>query len=352
MEKLMKKVINNEAIRVIESILYILSIVFVVIINIYGSVFFKFIPLLFFIGIIGKLVFNRPFSTTLFGFIVSVCIYYISGVRDFFENLTSSFIFAFYIGIGEVFALLIKKTYTVMLKKDNSKYNILEKSNKKEKIIYMFLCGVVLVLVLSLYNFMNSNYFSYSSCEKRLDSYLKENNINDYKIISISYNILKKPNFEFYILNNDECKREKYYVFLDKNIDISKNDDENVEFINNMNSKIDEFIKNSKIEGIEDITISAKYENNEYILDVKSNYETSEDETNFSKLLAKVLDDENFKEILENFERVKITLNNYDDNTQVIVSYFYVENYLKYKNEQSLNTYVYINNSITIEYVD
>lgn len=349
MERKMKTESKEQLMKFIEAIVYILSIIVVVFANVYGNVYFRFIPLLFILGIIGNLAFKRTVTTTVFGMIICICTMYLNGTRNIAENLFNSSILAINIALGEVFSDSLMK-YVGYLK-ENNKNRFKDENSIRNNVKYLSLPVLVFIFFLISYNYMNSNVFELHSSKKRLDNYLTSNNV-DYNITDITFNITPKRNFKFRIYDNNDLRTYDYIVYTNKNLEIK--DVQN----NNINNKILNYNKEiSKIMSdldVKDINAKVIYENSEYVIEFSKNVNNINNNVikDYSMQISNIIENEEFDKILKQVSRVLLELKSTEDASKNITSYFYVENYYKVKNTNLTKTYSYINDSLTVEYID
>ena len=176
----------------IEAICYAIVIILVILLNNFGIIYIKMVPLLFLLGIAGNLVFDRPVITSLFGGIVSFCILYIQSVTDIKSNLISSVFVALFIGMGETLGDLIELIYY-----DIKKQKVL---SKKKKILVYIAIAIFIAGPLLLNGYVNGDIFGYLKAKNELNRYIisEYNNENQFKIVSSDYAYM---NYKGYIFN-------------------------------------------------------------------------------------------------------------------------------------------------------
>ena len=345
MKDKLKNIFSKKTIYCIDSITYVLSIIIVVIANVFGPIWIRMLPLLFVLGIIGKMVFNRPVVTTIFGSIISVCTVYLSGVTDILENIIASGIFTLYIALGELCGSKVEYIY---------KYLIDGKKSYTKKYYINIASAICIVIICTLFhNYTDSNIFIYKSCKNRLANYLTENYPNDeFNIGYAKYNFESENNFKFNVKNVTTNDNYRFVVYVDKNLDIYDGIKEN------QISKIENKIKikvNKTIEGkYEDINKSVVKVDDGYELNLTKELESINDTEiiNFSKETSEIIDLILKNEELENIINVNIALLDKTDKTNSKISTIYLSNYIKNKEEGIQKSYTYIMKSLNIEYID
>ncbi len=178
----------------IEGIIYILFTLVVVFTNIAGPIEIRLLPFVFILGIVGRTIFNRPFLTSVFGFLISICAIYMVSAYSFTYNLMYSLFCFICILIGEVEGMYIIK---IMSKKSIFKNN----SKNITLFILLALAGIY------LNNYVNGNIFTYFKVKQAVKDYITVNYPNSNNAIITDGK---------YVFN-----KYKYYSFNVKNIDIS-----------------------------------------------------------------------------------------------------------------------------------
>lgn len=340
-----KRLFNKNNIYYIESIIYICCIIVVVVANIFGPIWIRMIPILFILGVIGRIFFERPVLTTTFGFIVSLCIVYINGTTSLYSNLVTSLIFAIYILLGEIFGNEFKVLYNDLYK------NRKKKNNKyiKDIIVSIFICIIVTVL----HNYANSNIFLYSSCKNRLNKYLNDNyNFKDYIIISTVYNYSNQKNFNFkvYDKKNDDFYNFVVYVDRDLNIYDGIKEREVSRKLNEINNILKEIINGR----YNDITFNIDDINDVYELNIikKLDKINETDIFEFSKQIADCIDLIIDSNKLNKIENINISLISNKDLTESRISTIYMDGYIANKEQKIQESYLYILKALDIVYLD
>jgi hypothetical protein len=182
----------------VEGVIYVLLTIVVIFANIAGPIMIKLLPFVFILGIVGRIVFNRPIITAIFSFIVSICTIYLLGTYTFTYNLMYSLFCFICILIGEVAGM-----YLVRL--------VNSKSKKTKNINFKDITALILLALAGIYlnNYVNGNIYAYLKSKQKIENYIKLNYSNSENV---------KVFQGKYIFN-----KYKYYSFEVKNIDITDN---------------------------------------------------------------------------------------------------------------------------------
>lgn len=340
-----KNIFNKKTVYYIESITFIISIIVVVLANVFGPIWIRMIPLLFLLGIIGKVVFNRPVITTIFGGIVSLCVVYISGVTELLQNVIISAIFMTYIAFGEVFGSKIKIVYGHWISKKSKK--------NKEYIISILFCVVIVLICTLFHNYTDSNIFMYASCKNRLDEYLNKNYRGQhFNIVYSKYNFSNESNFVFDIQDKNTDDNYRFIVYVDKNLEIYDGIKENN--ISKDGYKMKQSIENIIGKDFVDIEIGVNKLSEGYELCLLKTVDTIEDTKvlEFSKSVSQIIDLIIDSKQINDIEYITISLLDSREKTNNRISSIYMTNYIKNKEEGIQKGYNYIMKSLEIEYID
>ena len=345
-EKLTKKLSKKDIQHmkyILESVIYIIAIIVIIAANIFGNIYIRMIPLLFILGIIGKIIFNRPVTTTVFSIIVSICFVKLSGISSLKENLLLSCSMGCFVFLGELTGFLIQIIYKDIV---NKKKKI--KGNNKKIIISYILVPVILVAILYTHNYLNSNIFTYLKYKNQLLSYMDSQYKNEkFKILNARYNFVGDKNFKFIVEDLQSERVYNFVVYIDNKLDIQDGI-----LLSNLSSKekiyddkLKEFmVKNNLIE---------KYKNvdtGDYELSIQKNVNviTDEEKMEFAKNVSNFLNDTKEFSLKSITDQVFISLISEDKNQEDLFSYIYLERY----DDKVIDDYEYIYNSLNIEYID
>ena len=335
---------------VIESLVYIISIIVVIFANIYGPIYIKMMPLLFILGIVGNIVFNRAFITALFGLIVSICLNKISGI-NLTENLLYSFLAFMYIALGEIcgiFFIKIKK----YLKKKKYMYT-------KEAIVTYISTLVVIGFVLVSNNYINSNIFKLSSCKDRLNDYLKEKySTTKFEILAQRYNFIGDDYFKFVVKDLNTNRLYNFSIYTDERLDIYDGilESKIYTYEKKIKEEFENYIKQKDVEKkYSEISYEiAVPEENVVELRIKKEVYDIADSTilGFSTNVADFLNDLKDFEYMKDIKQTLLVLESQNKEQKNIVSYIYMD---RFNDNKALNVeedYEYIKKALNVEYID
>lgn len=344
-----KDVIIDKTRYFVEASIYILCIIVVVFANCFGPVYIKMIPLLFILGIVGNIIFNRALITTIFGFSIAICMVKISGVNDLSIIAISSIFMALYIGLGEICGKYLKDSIEYLKSKKNRK--------GKNAILSYVLVIITFLLSLIFNNIVNSNLFTYAANLDKLEKYITRNyGEGKFSYVSSSYNMFKDSNFSYVMKNNEDGNNYKFTVYLNKEFNIQ---DGYSEYLNSKRKfEIEEgFIKfleeeNFKIDNI-GISLNTIFEN-EFELEILKQIENI-DETeiiNFSKEVVQYIEELEKYDTDNNITQLLLKLKSTKDSKKNLLSNIYLEGYMKNKELNVEENYKYIQRALKIEYID
>lgn len=353
-QKRKKNKVLIKTIELVETIVYILAIIIAIFANLYGNIYIQMIPILFILGIVGKIVFNRPVTTTVFGMIVAVCAVYITGIRSIPKNLIISSWMAAYIALGELCAFAFSKSWYYIKKK---------KSSSKEACGSYLLLIITLIVSIGVYNYTNSNIFDLQKARKRLDNYLVQNYSDSmFRVSNVRYNFLGEKSFEFYMENIKDGKIYNFLVSKDEKYDIDDgyNKLRNINKEKNINENLIKYFTDNKLnEKYEGIKVSIELnevDNFEFkvLKEVSKDGEDINDDDilKFSKEIAMLIKDLKNFEYLKNFQQIIISIKNKENTSQNITSYLNIEKFFKDNSFTMEHDYEYIKNALNVEYIN
>lgn len=350
-EKSKKSKILKNIVGYIEAIIYITCIIAVIFANLYGSIYIQMIPMLFVLGIVGKIAYNRPVSTTIFGMVVAVCALYITGVTGIYQNLLLSFCMAIYIALGEICAYIFEKLIKYIKNKK-------DRFGKKTVFSFCFLV-ITLTVTLSIHNYTNSNIFEYRNVKKRLENYFVENyKDKNFKITSVKYNFLGEKTFNFDVREIPDTRIYNFVVSKSEKFEIEdgylKYEKANKE--KNANAKLIKYLKDNNLnEKYKDMKLQMKLnEIDNFEFEIIKDVETINEDNvlEFSKKVALVINDLKNFEYFKQLEQIVISLKNTKNTNETLTSYLYIERYLNNDNLNIEKDYIYIQKSLNEEYIN
>lgn len=344
----------NKTIEFIETVVYILAIIIAIFANLYGNIYIQMIPILFILGIVGKIAFNRPITTTVFGMIVAICAVYMTGVSSISKNLIISSWMAVYIALGEICAFATEKSHYYIKKK---------KSTSKEAIGSYMLLIVTFVISLGVYNYTNSNIFELQKAKKRLNDYIAQNySENNFKVSNVKYNYLGEKSFHFYVKNSEDEKLYNFLVSKDEKFDI---DDgyiklKNVNKEKNINENLIKYFRDKNLnEKYEDFKVSMELnevDNFEFkiqkIIEKEEGNISDDDILECSKKIAKLISDLKEFEYFKNIDQIIVCIKNSQNTNENITSYLNAERFFKDNSFTIEHDYEYIKNALNVEYIN
>lgn len=344
-----KEMVEDKTRYFVEAIVYILCIVVVVFANCFGPTYIKMIPLLFLLGIVGKIIFDRPLITTIFGFCIAICMLKISGISELLLIVILSLFMAIYIALGEICGKYLKDSFKYLKSK--------KKKKTKEAIISYVLVVVTCLLALLLNNIANSNLFTYFANEEKLNKYIVSNYGEDkFEYVSSNYNMFKDRSFSFIMKNNEDGNNYNFTVYLNKELDIQ---DGYKEYLNakgeiELEEDFIKFLesKEFKIDNIE-ISINSAF-NDEFELEISKQIENIDDNEiiNYSKEVVKYIEKLEEYPKNNNITQLSLKLKSTKDSKQNLESNVYLEGYRKNKELNVEEDYKYIQRALKIEYID
>ena len=342
--------VSKKQIEYCEAIIYILAIIVVIFSNVYGNIYIKMIPLLIILGIVGNILFKRSVTTTVFSMLVAMCIVHVRTHSGILENLMISALLALDVAMGEFLGEYIKKSYKHLKSK--------EKSSKTSLITYLYTV-IILLLALSINTFINGNVINLRICKNSLNNYLKENysNYKDYEITDIKYTFGIDRKYTFMVENLKRNEQKKYTIFL-KNKDVvvdeyksqtlaennNKLTEQLKEFINTLNTKDIYSNLNLSAEYIDDVTFKI-------VIKEEVNKITDIEKEEFAKEIVNFLEDIKKFSKYDNLETLSITIDNINDNQDIISSDIFIEGYENNIKNSKEEPYKYILKSLMIEYI-
>lgn len=164
----------------IEAIVYVLLIIMASYFTISGNIFIKMIPLVYLLGILGVIAFDRPIVTVILSGISTITF----GVLIEQELNLDIALYAIYsifmLICGEITGHILKLFYeNFRLRKFIKYYN---------KIIYFCILVLCTVIPVFLNNVVNSNIVSYNIAKKAVDKYIRGNYVyTNYQINNAKY---------------------------------------------------------------------------------------------------------------------------------------------------------------------
>lgn len=332
---------GKRTISYIEAIVYILAIIVAIFACDCGPIYIKMLPLLFVLGFVGSIIFDRPVVTTVFGVITALCIVKLTSNVSFFDNLFISLCNGLNIALGELFGEYFMKSRKLFIKK---------KKLKSKGVLKTYILSVVILIVsIGVHLYTSGDYISYFKARSSLFSYLSENYQNqEFKVYDCEYNFYKTKSYTFEMRNISKNVNTNFIVLRDNDYAVYDEYKFTVQSQNNtkLNFEFYNFMKN--IDTNLDVKIGYLESGDVKLLITKQADSVNESVTNeFVTEVNMLLSD------LENFSRyndikiVEVSVIDKTNKKNSLVSDFLMEDIKK-----SQNTYEYILNSLTIEFID
>lgn len=328
---------NQERLKFIEAFVYIILIIITIIASIYGSIYIKLIPLLFFLGIIGKVVFGRPVLTSFFGGVFSIIVMHINGTYTMREILIFGLTNTVLIFIGEIFGICLITCYNSINNKNIT-------SSEKIKNYVISLLFFILCIYMTFY--MNGNLIRYKQSEYKLIEYLR-NNYENLTFEVSGYRYVPYVN-RGYIFKAKNMRNENTYKFIvyEKNT-LEIYDEFKINTIKMKNNDINKFIADNI--NIENFNVNCEY--------IKYN------KVNIN-IIATVSNDDFYEEVASKLEELLLSVNLYKNaneindiniivkNNEFILSTasFYLQEYIKEMSKSNEKNYII--NMLKIEFFD
>lgn len=335
-----KKIFSKNVIKYIEAIFYVLAIVIGIFVCYAGPIYIKMLPILFVLGFVGRIIFDRPIVTTIFGIITAICIIRVTSNIEIRDSIFFSLCDGLNIALGELCG-----EYFIRSKK------IFKKSKIKNKIKIPIYCLTIFLFILSIgvHMYLNGNYISYFNAKNALVNYLDDEYKDEkFKEIKCIYNFYKNKRYTFVMKNETSnissnfiaIKTKEWVVFDEYKIKFQSQNN------TKLNKELEEFFKN------EDFNLDYKiaYLDNGNLKILLSRNVVNIDEENINTFVNDVT---KYIKMLENFRQyshisnIEITLINKKDNSKNLIS-----NILPEEIEKIGDLNSYIKNSFEIEYIE
>lgn len=344
---LKKLKMSEKSIEYIEAIIYILAVIVVIFANVYGNIYIKMIPLLFVLGIVGNILFDRQIVTTTFGIVTSMCLIYLSMGVPLVENIFISFINGLQIILGECLGKYIKKAY--VYSKSSKKISIKKKTRANAVMV------LLIFLTIGMHMYINGSILAHSIAKNNLTEYLQKKDIKDFKIVNTKFNFIYKRNYQFLVLNNDNNITSKYTIYLN-DIDLVIDEyaniidtKKNTEIIN----KITTSIKENNMEQIYS-KYTYKVQNNnlsQTLLCINKNVDFVDNNTKecFIEEIVEIIQILNKNSALKNIDILQISISSNDIQNKYIAD-IELSKYIENLNDDK--GYKYIKDALDMQYIE
>lgn len=341
MSKKNEKNFNKKTILYIEAVVYICAIIVGIFSCNLGNIYIKMLPILFVLGFVGRIIFDRPVVTTIFGIITALCITKITNNSSFVDNLFVSLCNGLNIALGELFGEYFLKSKNLYVKKKKL-------TNKKVLATYSITLIIFLVSI-AIHIYTSGNYVSYFKAKNSLYNYLNENYEGDnFRIVECKYNFYKTNSYTFEMRNITQSINTNFIVLSNNDYAVYDEYKFVVQSQNNIkvNKEFNKYIKDMDTD-----------------LEFKIGYLNSGDIKLIISKTIENFDDSEVKEFVSEVEEVVLKLSKVNNELKIniielnlvdrsnsqnsLISDFDVKDIQK-----SSNVYEYIINSLTVEFID
>lgn len=336
---------DNILLKYVEAVVGCILLVICINLCISGNIFFKMIPIACIVGILGQIVFNRKFMTTVFTFIVSVVLLQIKMPSQLLYNLLISIQISICCLFGELCGYYGKKLFYLLRKK--------RKKNKKLKMKYLSIACLSLLVSVCINIFFNGDYISYFSAKKSLMNYFSNEYFSSsrFKIFSVDFVYGANPRYIFYTndtINNNNVG--SFIVYLkDKN---NVQDEYQQQILNNISNQLSSSLKHIQADNL-DVEISYDDTHTLTINFYKSvdNVDKNSVEE-YAKEIVSYMDEALKVEDFDLIEQIRVVLESNSDSKDNLSSYIYMNGYKDMLENAKEEPYEYIVRALNIEYFE
>lgn len=165
---------------IVEAAIYVALVIAASYFTIFGDVFIRMIPMIYFLGVFGNIMFNRPIVTI---FLTSISVFTFGYIVE--ESINMNIILftlysAFMIGFGTITGYILNELYENFRLRKFIKYYT--------KIGYIISLVVVILIPLFMNNLVNSNMITYLSARNKVNEYVRENYAySEYYVVKVSF---------------------------------------------------------------------------------------------------------------------------------------------------------------------
>lgn len=214
MEKATKKNYKKLAARrkmllYIEGIVYILVLIFAIYLNAFGNMYINMIPLLFIIGIVGKVFFDRPIATSIMGMLLNIFLISIYGKDISFKFIMQNTI---YVGVNIISGEIIGELLFLIKEHKRS----ISKVSKRAIYIIPTIFTVITLCSFFMHSYVNGNFVSYINADIKVNKYIADRYNMSLKTVDAKYLVGGRGEYVFYkVINGKKYKfslREDGYV--------------------------------------------------------------------------------------------------------------------------------------------
>lgn len=352
-KKSYKKFINSNEIKLIEAIVYVFAIIVSIFCIVYGPIYLKMLPLLIVIGIVGRILFKRSITTTVFGIIVSIIMLFLGGQLRFIEIVFNSFVYGLCIGLGELLGKYIYISYT-FFKNERKKKS--PRAKKSYIITFLIFCITIIVQIYFFGNILEYNK-SRTNLEKYLSDTYKEES-GDFKIINASCIFFPEKVYVFKVLKTDESNKYNFSVYSNDSLLIRDGYKEYIYYTRTieLSDFFDSYLKSKNFnEKYKDIKISAAFsEDYSIMFNIEKDVEvvSVEEKNIYSTELVEIIGE------LIKFDKypldgnINVILKSQKDQKNNVKANIVIKDYINNIEIKKQDSSSYILNSFSLEFFD
>lgn len=304
----------------IEAIIYVVGLLYGIYLYSAGGYFLNLIPIVFIIGLLGKVIFDRPLMTTILGIVFNTFIVYklfgLTGKLNFLSGLYVAIMLLAGEIVGQIyFAMYERKKKSKRAKKIKIKE---EKIDKNTKFSLPFSAASVIFAVILMHSYVNGNLVEYYQKKAVLQKYINERyqeNSKNFKIETPSINLTKDSrDYEFKVkdlANSSTCKmilksngyiEDEYSITEDRMKVIAQKE------------KIDTLLKQTvfNTNNYEDITVIPS--SNRILIVKKVNENTEAEKEKYSKQAYAIIEILKVNNLLNDTLMIEVRMNNKEEN--------------------------------------
>lgn len=171
---------KERIILTVEAIIFVSLVILSSYFTIHGNIFIRMVPMIYFLGIFGVILFNRPVVTTILAAISTI----VFGALSEQEINGIVLIFSIY----SIFMILCGLTTGYILNLFYENFKLRKFIKYYHKIIYIAILLICILVPVCLNNMVNSNFITYVISKNKIDNYILENYVySEYYIREIKY---------------------------------------------------------------------------------------------------------------------------------------------------------------------
>lgn len=208
MAKKKNTLLSKKNMKYLEAIVYAFLIVIVIFANTFGPFYIKMLPLLILLGAVGKIIFGRPITTSVFGMVISLCMVYMSGERNLLTNVLLSSSATLLIALGELLGEYAKKSYHFMKK---------HTKHISTAAIRTYIVTLIILMVGALIHiYLSGNIFQYQLAKKRVQQYIEDTYQGQvrFEVLEGSYHIIPTPHYTYSVRESTSQVVSRFTIYL------------------------------------------------------------------------------------------------------------------------------------------